>query len=489
MTQTAHLGLPLIAAAQAQKHVTHNEAIAALDAMVHLAVIEQGRNTPPVSPVQGDRYLIGGSPTGLFSGHAGQLAHFDEGFWRFHQPRVGWRVYVQADDSFHVFDGSVWRDIGFYVGDLGILDQLGIGTAADSTNRLAVKTNAALMSARTVAESGTGDLRVVMNKETAAATVSHVFQANFSGRAEIGLAGDDDLRIKVSSDGTVWRDSVQIARATGIVSFPQGVAGLSGGGGIGPNLLANAELIINQRVFVGGALTAGTYGFDRWKAGTGSCNVTRASNGTITLTGPLVQVIESPGLAGMQVTFSVENPTATLTVDVSGVSGTITSGSGRRSVTLTVSAGATGNITVTLSGTAVSFARPMLTVGGSALTFQRVPLAIEQAICQRYFCKTYESAVAPGTVTLNGSLAANPSYTGVGGVMFNFVFPSRMRATPTVTVHSTGTGTAGFMRRSDGVDIAVTSLGTSDGITAFYNGVATIANTAHFAHIVASAEL
>lgn len=73
--------------------------------------------------------------------------------------------------------------------------------------------------------------------------------------------------------------------------------------------------------------------------------------------------------------------------------------------------------------------------------------------------------------------------------MFNFVFPSHMRATPTVSVYRTGTGTAGFMRRSDGVDIAVTSLGTSDGITAFHNGVATIANAAHFAHIIANAEL
>jgi hypothetical protein len=297
------------------------------------------------------------------------------------------------------------------------------------------------------------------------------------------------LRVKVSSDGAVWRDAVQIARATGIVSFPQGVTGLSGGGGLGINMLTNAELLINQRVFAGGALAAGVYGFDRWKAGTGGCTLTRASNGTITLTGPLIQVIEAPGLAGTQVTFSVENPTSTLTVDIAGASGTITAGSGRRSLTLTVPVGATGNVTVTLSGTAVSFARAMLTVGSSALTFQRVPIAMELAICQRYFCKTYESAVAPGAITLNGSIAANPAYSGVGGVMFNFVFPARMRATPTITVYSTGSGAAGFMRRSDGVDIAVTLLGTSDGIASFYNGATTLATAAHFAHIVANAEL
>lgn len=34
MDQTSHLKLPYIAPSQAQKHVTHNEAIGALDALV-----------------------------------------------------------------------------------------------------------------------------------------------------------------------------------------------------------------------------------------------------------------------------------------------------------------------------------------------------------------------------------------------------------------------------------------------------------------------
>ena len=38
MSETVNLELPLIAAAQAQKHVTHNEALAIADALIHLAV-------------------------------------------------------------------------------------------------------------------------------------------------------------------------------------------------------------------------------------------------------------------------------------------------------------------------------------------------------------------------------------------------------------------------------------------------------------------
>jgi hypothetical protein len=104
------------------------------------------------------------------------------------------------------------------------------------------------------------------------------------------------------------------------------------------NLLINPECRLNQRVFAGGALAAGAYGFDRWKAGAGGCTLTRAADGTLTLDGTLVQVIEAPGLAGQTVSLSVEDPSGAIAVDVAGASGTISAGPGRRSVTLAVPA-------------------------------------------------------------------------------------------------------------------------------------------------------
>ena len=47
---TTHLGLPYLLAAQAQKHVTHNEALRLLDAMVQLSVLDRTRTAPPASP-------------------------------------------------------------------------------------------------------------------------------------------------------------------------------------------------------------------------------------------------------------------------------------------------------------------------------------------------------------------------------------------------------------------------------------------------------
>lgn len=55
-----NLALPLLAASQAQKHVTHNEALLALDALVHLSVASRGLVEPPAAPTEGERYLVAG---------------------------------------------------------------------------------------------------------------------------------------------------------------------------------------------------------------------------------------------------------------------------------------------------------------------------------------------------------------------------------------------------------------------------------------------
>ena len=53
---TTHLLLPYILAAQAQKHVTHNEALRLLDAIVQLSVLDRDLTVPHASPADGDRY-------------------------------------------------------------------------------------------------------------------------------------------------------------------------------------------------------------------------------------------------------------------------------------------------------------------------------------------------------------------------------------------------------------------------------------------------
>jgi len=70
MGNTTNLSISLVAQNQAQKEVTVNEALSIIDAVLNRGAVHNGTNTPPVSPAEGDLYIIGGSPTGAWSGKA-----------------------------------------------------------------------------------------------------------------------------------------------------------------------------------------------------------------------------------------------------------------------------------------------------------------------------------------------------------------------------------------------------------------------------------
>lgn len=201
MTDTPHLGLPLIAASQSQKHVTHNEALRILDTLVQLAVLDRDLSTPPVSPSDGQRWIVAASPTGAWAGHANHIAAWQDDAWRFSIPQVGWLAYVTDENSLLAWDGSAW--VAAIEFALNNLSHLGINTSADDTNRLAVKSDAVLLSHDDVTP-GSGDMRVTLNKSAANKDAGFVFQDAFSTRALFGLLGDNDFTVKVSPDGSAF---------------------------------------------------------------------------------------------------------------------------------------------------------------------------------------------------------------------------------------------------------------------------------------------
>lgn len=109
--ETALLKLPYIAAAQAQKHVTHNEALKRLDGIVQLAVEASGATAPPGSPAEGDRYLLGASPTGAWAGQGGNLAVFADGSWWFVAPATGWLAFDRNADQLLVMKSGGWSPV------------------------------------------------------------------------------------------------------------------------------------------------------------------------------------------------------------------------------------------------------------------------------------------------------------------------------------------------------------------------------------------
>ena len=112
-------------------------------------------------------------------------------------------------------------------GGNGQLAALGIGTAADPGNPLSVTADNILFNEVPAASGGTGDMRVKVNKAAAANTVSFLYQDAFSGRAEIGLCGDDNFHFKVSPDGSAWYDALDIASSSGVVTATFGLVAAS----------------------------------------------------------------------------------------------------------------------------------------------------------------------------------------------------------------------------------------------------------------------
>lgn len=216
--QSDNLSLPFIQPSQAQKHVTHNEALQRLDAVVQLSVKSASNIAPPANPTSGERYILPAGVTGVWSGSAGQLAVYENMAWQFYTPAEGWFAWVSDIDQLWVFDGTTW---GEHVSDLQNVDMFGVNTTADATNRVAVASDAVLLT-----HTGAGH-QLKVNKASAADTASLLFQTGWSGRAEMGTIGSDNFELKVSSDGTTFHTALQANTATGSVSFPAGVTGVT----------------------------------------------------------------------------------------------------------------------------------------------------------------------------------------------------------------------------------------------------------------------
>ncbi|MGE3302316.1 MAG: DUF2793 domain-containing protein [Hyphomonadaceae bacterium] len=114
---STNLGLPYLASAQAQKHVTLNEALLRLDALVQCTVKSRTVSTEPGSPADGDVYILPPGKTGThwagMANHA--LAYYRDGLWEQLQPREGWRAFVQDTDSLIYYTGAAWSGMSFTV--------------------------------------------------------------------------------------------------------------------------------------------------------------------------------------------------------------------------------------------------------------------------------------------------------------------------------------------------------------------------------------
>lgn len=212
------LNLPFLMPGQSLKHVSLNTQLSAIDALLFCAVSGVDISVLPANPEEGKRILIASSPEMSLEEHASAVAIFVNGKWDFFNPAEGWQVWSTVDSDVYIFDGSSWisksraADLGGYTGRLENLEAVGIGTSADANSALVVR------GPNTLFDSSESH-RFSINRSDVADTASIIFQTDYSGQAEIGLTDEENLSIRMSSDGENWVMGPRID-TDGVLSAP-----------------------------------------------------------------------------------------------------------------------------------------------------------------------------------------------------------------------------------------------------------------------------
>lgn len=195
MFDSPRLGLPFLDGAQAQKHVTVNEALARLDAFASGRVESLGATTPPVSPEDGDAHIPGTGATGDWAGHDNALALFLNGGWEFVTPWSGAAFWIDDEGAVATFVGTAW-----------VMGQIG-GSAAGATTLAQVETfEQALTGAVTTTPAAIPDKAVVLG---------------VTGRVTEAISGATGWKLGVAGSP----DRYGSGYGTGLNSFAHGVTG------------------------------------------------------------------------------------------------------------------------------------------------------------------------------------------------------------------------------------------------------------------------
>lgn len=128
---TARLGLAYIQAAQAQKHVTHNDALRLLDGIVQASVVNRTTSTPPGSPTEGATYIVAAGGSGVWAGWDGDLALYVDASWYRLEAVAGMRVWDMDADELVVRVGSSWTSLAVAMGFLTQASAVDIAVGAN----------------------------------------------------------------------------------------------------------------------------------------------------------------------------------------------------------------------------------------------------------------------------------------------------------------------------------------------------------------------
>jgi hypothetical protein len=147
---TPRFAFPYIQTSQAQKEVTHNEALLMVDALVSLSLEDRHLSAPPSSPQNGQVWFINGAGSGAWNGQSNKLAHYDSGQWYFYVIPDGLRAWIKDEAGYFVYSGSSWSAFvgsGQFITVAPVSANYGV-QASDRGKLLAANANAAALEIR-----------------------------------------------------------------------------------------------------------------------------------------------------------------------------------------------------------------------------------------------------------------------------------------------------------------------------------------------------
>ena len=217
---TTRLLLPYILAAQAQKHITHNEALRRLDGLINLTVTDRTRTAPPANQAEGQAHLVAGGASGLWAGWSGDIAVWTDGAWLRLPAQPGWRLWVIDENVMLVQIGTNWIPLD---------DAMGLVTRA---------ANVTLAQGAAGSTTGLGIIEAtVSGLSGSAVTTSLVLPANamilgVTARVTTAIAGTTSFALGIAGETELFG-----------AGYTQG-AGTEAVGVIGPRVFTTASPVL-----------------------------------------------------------------------------------------------------------------------------------------------------------------------------------------------------------------------------------------------------
>ena len=140
-------GLTYQEAGSLQTDVLQNAELNYFAAWVNPVVLTVGYTSPPVSPNDGDRYIVGNSASGDWAGHDSEMAVY-RGGWQFFASIEGVSVRKLSDGKRYIYDGANWNEESG--GGIEVITTISSGTITP-TGTTDIVRPAALSAALTIA--------------------------------------------------------------------------------------------------------------------------------------------------------------------------------------------------------------------------------------------------------------------------------------------------------------------------------------------------